>query len=60
MLDFSIVNVALPSLSTELGLVTTTAELVVTACAPTFGALLILGGRERELERERRPVIAAG
>src|SRR5947209_20576542 len=45
VLDFSIVNVALPQLSSALGLATTTAEWVVTAYALTFGGLLILGGR---------------
>jgi EmrB/QacA subfamily drug resistance transporter len=57
VLDFSIVNVALPALSTELGLPTTTAEWVVTAYALTFGGLLILGGRAADYFGHRRVLI---
>jgi EmrB/QacA subfamily drug resistance transporter len=58
VLDFSIVNVALPQLTTELGLATTTAEWVVTAYALTFGGLLILGGRAADYFGHRRVLIA--
>jgi EmrB/QacA subfamily drug resistance transporter len=57
VLDFSIVNVALPQLSTQLGLATTTAEWVVTAYALTFGGLLILGGRAADYFGHRRVLI---
>ncbi|HEY3723756.1 MAG TPA: MFS transporter [Acidimicrobiia bacterium] len=57
VLDFSIVNVALPVLSTELALPTTTAEWVVTAYALTFGGLLILGGRAADYFGARRVLI---
>src|SRR4051794_16519317 len=57
VLDFSIVNVALPQLSTELGLLTTTAEWIVTAYALTFGGLLILGGRAADYFGHRRVLI---
>jgi EmrB/QacA subfamily drug resistance transporter len=45
VLDFSIVNVALPSIRTALGFGGDTVQWVVTAYAITFGGLLILGGR---------------
>jgi EmrB/QacA subfamily drug resistance transporter len=49
VLDFSIVNVALPSLTAAMGVSTTTAEWVVTAYALTFGGLLVVGGRASDL-----------
>jgi EmrB/QacA subfamily drug resistance transporter len=58
VLDFSIVNVALPQLSSEMGLATTTAEWVVSAYALTFGGLLILGGRAADYFGHRRVLIA--
>jgi EmrB/QacA subfamily drug resistance transporter len=58
VLDFSIVNVALPALGTELALATTTTEWVVTAYALTFGGLLILGGRAADYFGHRRVLIA--
>jgi EmrB/QacA subfamily drug resistance transporter len=45
VLDFSIVNVALPSIRSALGFGGDTVQWVVTAYAITFGGLLILGGR---------------
>src|SRR5450631_1036657 len=45
VLDFSIVNVALPSIETELGLAASAVQWVITGYAITFGGLLILGGR---------------
>jgi EmrB/QacA subfamily drug resistance transporter len=45
VLDFSIVNVALPSIRYALGFAGDSVEWVVTAYAITFGGLLVLGGR---------------
>jgi EmrB/QacA subfamily drug resistance transporter len=57
VLDFSIVNVALPSISRQLGISSTTAQWVVTAYALTFGGLLILGGRASDLFGRRRVLV---
>jgi EmrB/QacA subfamily drug resistance transporter len=54
VLDFSIVNVALPALSRELGVSADTAQWVVTAYALTFGGLLVLGGRAADFFGRRR------
>ncbi len=45
VLDFSIVNVALPSIRHALGFGGDSVQWVVTAYAITFGGLLVLGGR---------------
>jgi EmrB/QacA subfamily drug resistance transporter len=45
VLDFSIVNVALPSIRYALGFGGDSVQWVVTAYAITFGGLLVLGGR---------------
>jgi EmrB/QacA subfamily drug resistance transporter len=45
VLDFTIVNVALPSIQHDLHLATTTLQWVVSAYAVTFGGFLLLGGR---------------
>jgi EmrB/QacA subfamily drug resistance transporter len=45
VLDFSIVNVALPSITTAFSATSTSVQWVVTAYAITFGGLLVLGGR---------------
>ena len=45
VLDFSIVNVALPSIHQALGFGGDSVQWVVTSYAITFGGLLILGGR---------------
>ncbi len=58
VLDFSIVNVALPSLSVEMGVSTMTAEWVVTAYALTFGGLLVAGGRASDLFGKPRLLVA--
>jgi hypothetical protein len=58
VLDFSIVNVALPSLSAEMGVSTMTAEWVVTAYALTFGGLLVVGGRASDLFGPPRLLVA--
>jgi EmrB/QacA subfamily drug resistance transporter len=58
VLDFSIVNVALPSIERELGLTAPVAQWIVTGYAITFGGLLILGGRAADLFGRRRMFIA--
>jgi EmrB/QacA subfamily drug resistance transporter len=45
VLDFTIVNVALPSIQRGLQVPTTTLQWLVTAYAVTFGGFLLLGGR---------------
>src|SRR5947209_10597375 len=57
-LDFSIVNVALPSISRELHASSTSVQWVVTAYAITFGGLLVLGGRAADLFGRRRLFVA--
>ena len=54
VLDFSIVNVALPSIEREMHVTTATVQWVVTAYAIAFGGLLILGGRAADLFGRRR------
>jgi EmrB/QacA subfamily drug resistance transporter len=54
VLDFSIVNVALPSIRTSLGFTGDSVQWVVTAYAITFAGLLILGGRVADLFGRRR------
>jgi EmrB/QacA subfamily drug resistance transporter len=58
VLDFSIVNVALPSIETELGLAASTVQWVITGYAITFAGLLILGGRAADLFGRRRMFVA--
>jgi EmrB/QacA subfamily drug resistance transporter len=58
VLDFSIVNVALPSISRELHASSTSVQWVVTAYAITFGGLLVLGGRAADLFGRRRLLVA--
>ncbi|HJX42037.1 MAG TPA: MFS transporter, partial [Geodermatophilus sp.] len=59
VLDSSIVNVALPSIRTELGLSDAALQAVVTAYALTFGGLLLLGGRLGDLLGRRRLLLAS-
>lgn len=54
VLDFSIVNVALPSIKDSLGFTGDSVQWVVTAYAITFAGLLILGGRIADLFGRRR------
>jgi EmrB/QacA subfamily drug resistance transporter len=54
MLDTSIVNVALPSIQTELGLSATATTWVVNAYVLAFGGLLLLSGRAADLFGRRR------
>ncbi len=57
VLDFSIVNVALPSIERELGLTGPAVQWIITGYAITFGGLLILGGRAADLFGRRRMFI---
>jgi EmrB/QacA subfamily drug resistance transporter len=54
VLDFSIVNVALPSIERELHMPPDAVQWVVTGYAISFGGLLILGGRAADLLGRRR------
>jgi EmrB/QacA subfamily drug resistance transporter len=58
VLDFSIVNVALPSIRHALGFGSDSVQWVVTAYAITFSGLLILGGRIGDLFGRRRIFVA--
>src|SRR5213082_1028087 len=54
VLDTTIVNVALPSIRTELGFSGTSLAWVVNAYLLTFGGFLLLGGRLGDLFGHRR------
>jgi EmrB/QacA subfamily drug resistance transporter len=54
VLDFSIVNVALPSIGRELRVSAPVVQWVITGYAIAFGGLLILGGRAADLFGRRR------
>jgi EmrB/QacA subfamily drug resistance transporter len=58
VLDFSIVNVALPSIERELRMPADAVQWIVTGYAISFGGLLILGGRAADLFGRRRMFIA--
>jgi EmrB/QacA subfamily drug resistance transporter len=58
VLDFSIVNVGLPSIRRALGFGGDSVQWVVTAYAISFSGLLILGGRIADLFGRRRSFIA--
>ncbi|MGH3006117.1 MAG: MFS transporter [Gaiellaceae bacterium] len=49
VLDVSIVNVALPSIQTDLGFTTEDLQWVISGYALTFGGFLLLGGRVGDL-----------
>jgi len=57
VLDFSIVNVALPSIERELGMTAAAAQWVITGYAIAFAGLLILGGRAADMLGRRRMFI---
>ena len=57
VLDFSIVNVALPSIERELHMPPDAVQWIVTGYAISFGGLLILGGRAADLFGRRRMFI---
>jgi MFS family permease len=54
ILDFSIVNVALPTIQQTLGFSPVGVEGLITAYATAFGGALILGGRVADLFGRRR------
>src|SRR4029453_14393244 len=54
ILDVAIVNVALPSIKTDLGFSQTTLQWVISAYAIMFGGTLLLGGRLADLLGRRR------
>ena len=58
MLDTTIVNVALPSIRSDLGFSETSLAWVVNAYLLTFGGCLLLGGRFGDLFGQRRLFIA--
>src|SRR6476660_9470822 len=54
ILDVAIVNVALPSIQTDLQFSQQNLQWVVSAYALTFGGLLLLGGRAADVLGQRR------
>src|SRR6059058_4789914 len=54
ILDVAIVNVALPSIETDLNVTETTVQWVLIAYSITFGGFLLLGGRMADLLGRRR------
>lgn len=57
-LDFFIVNVALPSIRTDLNTDAATVQLVISGYAAAYAVLLILGGRLGDLYGRRRVFVA--
>lgn len=57
VLDATIVNIALPSVQSELGLSDANRQWVITAYALAFGGLLLLGGRISGLIGHRRAFV---
>src|SRR5579884_2283708 len=53
VLDFSIVNVALPSMQRDLGFSTQNLQWVISAYSLTLGGFLLLGGRLGDLYGRR-------
>ena len=58
ILDVAIVNVALPSIKSDLGFSATGLQWVITAYAILFGGALLLGGRLADLLGRRRMFVA--
>src|SRR5438270_6354657 len=58
VLDIAIVNVALPSIKTDLHFTQESLQWVITAYAIPFGGVLLLGGRMADLLGRRRLFIA--
>ena len=56
-LDFSIVNVALPTIKRELHFVPADLQWIVIGYALTFGSLLLFGGRVGDLAGHRRVLV---
>jgi EmrB/QacA subfamily drug resistance transporter len=57
-LDFSIVNVALPTIKRELHFAPADLQWIVTGYALTFGSLLLFGGRVGDLAGHRRVLLS--
>jgi EmrB/QacA subfamily drug resistance transporter len=57
-LDFSIVNVALPTIQRQLNFSAANLQWIITGYALTFGSLLLLGGRAGDLFGRRRLLVA--
>jgi EmrB/QacA subfamily drug resistance transporter len=57
-LDFSIVNVALPTIQRDLAMPAAELQWIVTGYALTFGSLLLVGGRLADLLGRRRLLVA--
>ena len=57
VLDFTIVNIALPSMERDFGVATSEVQWVVTGYAIAFSGLLILGGRAADTLGRRRVFI---
>lgn len=62
ILDATIVNIALPAVSTDLGISAATQQWIVTAYTLTFGGFLLLGGRIADFWGRKRTYLvgAAG
>ena len=58
VLDFSIVNVALPAIQKNLGFSQQNLQWIISAYALTFGGFLLLGGRAADLFGRRRVFMA--
>ena len=58
VLDIAIVNVALPSIQTDLGFTQENLQWVVSAYALLFGGFLLLGGRVADIVGRRRVFVA--
>src|SRR5438034_563828 len=58
ILDVAIVNVALPSIKSDLGFSQTNLQWVISAYAILFGGVLLLGGRLADLLGRRRLFVA--
>jgi EmrB/QacA subfamily drug resistance transporter len=58
VLDVTVVNVALPSIQSDLGIAFATLPWVVTAYTLAFGGVLLLGGRAADLFGRRRVFVA--
>jgi EmrB/QacA subfamily drug resistance transporter len=54
ILDITAVNIALPSLATDLGLSGSTVSWTITSYSLVFGSLLLVGGRAADLVGRRR------
>ncbi len=58
VLDFSIVNIALPSMQKDLGLSTQNLQWIISAYSLTVGGFLLLGGRMGDLYGRRKLFMA--